>query len=135
MKQALPDEHFFAQKEKNKNGQLVLLQAALAEKRAKRRQDKLVRLARMNKSRCDVRPVYGQDLCDTVDILLDCAEHKDSTKPGHVWNGPGYVHCHKTLTCTNPHHPDSYWTQTHALRDMLHTPEDYSRELQDILQR
>ena len=64
----------------------------MAEKRAKRRQDKLHRLARMNKFRCDARPVYGSDLCEAVNIYTEAAGHSEAVhahQPGHVWSGPG----------------------------------------------
>ena len=40
-------------------------------KRAKRRRELLERIAKSNKRKCAMRPLYGADLCQAVDIFSD----------------------------------------------------------------
>jgi hypothetical protein len=58
------------------------------------REQKLDYIARMNEKHCSRVPVYGQDLCHTVDVFRDMNKTcvKDNT-----WKGLGMVYCHNVL--------------------------------------
>ena len=49
----------------------MTLQEELAEKRAIKRKELLERIARTNRRKCAMRPLYGADLCQTVDVFSD----------------------------------------------------------------
>jgi hypothetical protein len=115
------------------------------EKRERRRKDKLERIARINKRSCDKIPVYGQDLCGTVDMMkrppIECIYQKEAMSRSHhrpeaCFNtGLGYVHCYRAQHCKDFSHPAIMWSQTQALADLVRTPEDHLSQLQEILQR
>ena len=118
---------------------MIYLHESLEEKRAQRRKDKLERLARMNKQHCDVKPVYGQDLCEAVNILradsvasLNINNNKDCDSRWRM--GQGYLHCEAVHRARNPYHPAVFWHQTDALRNIVHSPEQYLFELKEILE-
>ncbi len=105
----------------------------MAEKRVQRRKDKLERLARINKSHCDVKPVYGHDLYEVVNIMRETSTSSKKDCDTNPWRGQGYVHC-QAVHQANPYHPSVFWHQTNALRDIVHNPEQYLLELKDILE-
>ena len=90
-------------------------------------------MAKQNKHICDTKPVYGSDLCDVVKVVTErtsCLAH-----PMKGWNcGQGYVNCQSVNACSNPYHPAFFWRQTKTLREMIHTPEQYLKEMLDLLQ-
>lgn len=93
-------------------------------------------ISRTNRQHCERKPVYGQDLCDAVNIHKDpysnrMYKNRDIAK----WNGPGHIHCYCAKFCSNPNHPKYLWNQTSVLSDILHTPEQYLQELENILDR
>ena len=111
------------------------LQPSLGNKRVQHRKHKLERLAAINRQRCDLRPVYGQDLYNVVASMTEevtAADLKDGS-----WKGVGHVHCKRVHggCCSHPSHPSVYWGQTDALRDLLHTPEQYVQELREVINR
>lgn len=101
-----------------------------------KQKERLHNIAKINKLHCERKPVYGQDLCDAVNIFKDpfssrSYRNRDTSK----WNGPGHIHCQCSKLCTNCFHPKYLWNQTTVLSDIIHTPEQYLQELQDILER
>lgn len=90
------------------------------------RQEKLDRLLAWNEQRCELRPVYGQDLCRVVASVTASAEGSSTS-----WSGAGYINC-KSAFCG-----DSCldWARTKALRRMLHRPEELLDELHDVIDR
>lgn len=117
------------------------------EKRNKRRKDKLERIARVNKQHCDSKPVYGQDLRASVDVLkeppVESVYQKDLShsyrshqRPEACFNsGHGYVHCYRAQHFKDLSHPAVMWSQTRALMEIVKSPEDYLTDLEDILAR
>ncbi|WAR02083.1 DOM-like protein [Mya arenaria] len=108
----------------------------LFDKKQKAKQEKLKYISRTNKNHCEKKPVYGQDLCDAVNIFKDpysskSYRNRDLTK----WQGPGHIHCYCAKNCDQPKHPKYLWNQTSVLSDFIHTPEQYLEELQDVLER
>ncbi|XP_052268550.1 helicase domino-like isoform X1 [Dreissena polymorpha] len=100
------------------------------------RQQRLKYISQTNKLHCEKKPVYGQDLCDAVNIFKDpfsskMYKHRDLSK----WHGLGHIHCHCAKLCHNPSHPKYIWNQTAVLSDIIHTPEQYLKELEDIVER
>ena len=105
-------------------------------KRRSRRKEQLNYIVETNKKHCDVKPVYGQDLCDAVNIFIDPYGSKHFVKRDRtLWHGPGQIHCHCAKFCQNPDHPKYLWNQTKVLSDVIHTPEQYLAELQETLDR
>ncbi|XP_061196592.1 helicase domino-like [Saccostrea echinata] len=96
------------------------------------RKQKLEYIAKVNKRRCECKPVYGQDLCDAVDVFKDM--NKTSVKD-NTWKGLGMAYCRNVKCWRNPNHPDIYWKQTTVLSELVHSPMDYLCELKDILSR
>ena len=75
--------------------------------------------------------MYGLDLHGCVDVLSETKD-VDASR----WRGLGYVQCYQALMSQrSPNHPEVFWKQTEALVDILHTPEDYLEELQEIIER
>ena len=112
---------------------ILLSQRDLEDQRMQHRQETLKHIAYINKRNCDLRPVYGHDLLDTV-----CVQHEEcKDKERDCWRGVGSVHCYNVHNhCRkNPHHPEVYWNSTEVLGSLVHTTEQYLDELQDILSR
>lgn len=86
----------------------------------------------MNDKHCSRVPVYGQDLCHTVDVFRDLNKTcvKDNT-----WKGLGMVHCHSVHSNINPNHPSYYWKQTKVLSELVNTPEQFLLQMEEILLR
>ncbi|XP_062606790.1 helicase domino-like isoform X2 [Saccostrea cucullata] len=106
--------------------------ASLTSKLQDLRKQKLEYIAKINKRRCECKPVYGQDLCDAVDVFKDM--NKTSVKD-NTWKGLGMAYCRNVKCWRNPNHPDIYWKQTTVLSELVHSPMDYLCELKDILSR
>ncbi|XP_048751446.2 helicase domino-like isoform X4 [Ostrea edulis] len=96
------------------------------------RRQKLECISKINARRCECKPVYGQDLCDVVDVCKDL--NKTSVKD-NAWKGLGMAYCRNVKSWRNPNNPDIYWKQTTVLSELVHSPMDYLREMQDILSR
>lgn len=80
-----------------------------------------------------MKPVYGRDLCDVVRIIPESPNCLICSAKG--WNcGQGLVNCQATHAFSNPHHPACYWRQTQALSSVVHTPEQYLKELKELLE-
>ena len=109
------------------DGLLFVLQEVLAVKRAHRRAEKLARLARINEAHCSAQPVWGSDLHHTVNVL-------DPRHEALTARVPGYVQCACIHTADNSN-TNVFWQQTHALRHLVHTPQQYLNELKEILDR
>ena len=113
-----------------------MFQETLYDKEVGCRKEKLNNIARMNKLHCDFKPVYGQDLCDAINIFRDPYTGRAyRTRDISKWNGPGHIHCSCVKLCKNPCHPKYLWNQTRVLSEVIHTPEQYLGELKDILER
>ncbi|XP_064613460.1 helicase SRCAP-like isoform X3 [Liolophura sinensis] len=104
----------------------------LEKRRSKCRREKLELISKLNKRHCDVKPVYGQDFYNCVNLLRD-GEQTGAT--GTQWKGRGFIHCHNVQHCKRPHRMANYLARTEALSQLVHTPEQYLSQLQDILQR
>ncbi|KAK3083777.1 hypothetical protein FSP39_003020, partial [Pinctada imbricata] len=105
----------------------------LTEKRIEERVDKLEYLARTNRKHCELKPVYGRDLHDAVDVWRDTSQ---TTVIDNTWGGRG------RSFCLNVHSPfsnsklsDKYWTNTKVLSNLVHTPEMFLQELKEVLDR
>lgn len=107
-------------------------QESLTSKLQKLREQKLDFLAKINKRRCECRPVYGEDLCNAVDAFKDM--NKTSVK-NNTWKGLGMAYCHNMKSWRNPNHPDIYWKQTTVLSELVHSPMEFLQQMNDILTR
>ncbi|XP_034338370.2 helicase domino isoform X1 [Magallana gigas] len=105
---------------------------SLTSKLQKLREQKLDFLAKINKRRCECRPVYGEDLCNAVDAFKDM--NKTSVK-NNTWKGLGMAYCHNMKSWRNPNHPDIYWKQTTVLSELVHSPMEFLQQMNDILSR
>lgn len=76
--------------------------------------------------------MYGQDLCNAVDVFKDV--NKTSVKD-NTWKGLGMAYCRNVKSWRNPNHPDIYWKQTTVLSELVHSPMDYLKEMNDVLSR
>ena len=96
------------------------------------REQKLDFIANTNEKHCSRVPVYGQDLCHTVDVFRDMnrTHVKDNT-----WKGLGMVYCRNVHTWPNVNHPSYYWKQTKVLSNLINTPEQFLHKMEDILLR
>jgi len=111
-------------------------QEQLYDKQKSRRLERLSYISKSNKNHCEKKPVYGQDLCDAVNIFKDPFTSKTyRTRDLSKWHGPGYIHCHCAKLCNQPNHPKYLWYQTSVLSEFLHTPEQFMKELEDVLDR
>ncbi|XP_060081235.1 helicase domino-like isoform X1 [Ylistrum balloti] len=109
-----------------------LLLDTLCDRRECRQRDKLGYIARTNKLHCERKPVYGQDLRCTVNVMSDTCKTRvrDNT-----WCSQGHVHCTNINSWSNPHRPEIFWNQTKVLSNLVHTPLQYLHQLEDILSR
>ncbi|VDI33321.1 E1A-binding protein p400 [Mytilus galloprovincialis] len=105
---------------------------SLEEKKMREREQKLYFIANTNEKHCSRVPVYGQDLCHTVDVFRDMnrTHVKDNT-----WKGLGMVYCRNVHTWPNVNHPSYYWKQTKVLSNLINTPEQFLHKMEDILLR
>ncbi|XP_076106363.1 helicase domino-like isoform X3 [Mytilus galloprovincialis] len=105
---------------------------SLEEKKMREREQKLDFIANTNEKHCSRVPVYGQDLCHTVDVFRDMnrTHVKDNT-----WKGLGMVYCRNVHTWPNVNHPSYYWKQTKVLSNLINTPEQFLHKMEDILLR
>ncbi len=108
------------------------LQRPLRERRKHCRKHKLDYLAEVNKKHCEINPVYGQDLCEAVDVTK-CVTRTRFVD--NLWHGLGYVHCLCAHHHNNPYHPDFHWQHSEVFKQLIHTPEQYLEELRGILSR
>ena len=106
------------------------------EKEINSRKEKLEYISRTNKQHSDLKPVYGQDLCDAVNIFKEPYTGRVyRTRDKSKWNGPGHIHCRCAKLCPNPCRPQYLWNQTKVLSNTIHTPEQYLEELKDVIER
>ena len=86
----------------------------------------------MNEKHCSRVPVYGQDLCHTVDVFRDLNKTcvKDNT-----WRGLGMVYCQKIHNTHNKNHPSYFWKQTKVLSDIVNTPDSFLKKMEEIVLR
>ena len=112
---------------------VIFLQHSLEEKRRQSLCSKLMHIANLNQQNCSVRPIYGQDLRNSVNI----GDEPCTDSQRDRWKGQGYVHCLRIHNHRLSHtsHPEIYWKHTDALSSLVHTPESYFGELKDILER
>ncbi|PSN31348.1 hypothetical protein C0J52_18960 [Blattella germanica] len=115
-----------AEQRKRKQEMQVESQSVFYLKRM-RRKAKLEMLNRLNHRRCAACPIYGSDLTESM-RFVDLVESSSGD-----WKGAGYVHCLNTIKQDSK--PGRYWTQTNALRSIIHAPEQYVEELRDIFSR
>lgn len=101
-----------------------LSQPSLEAKIQQQRKEKLERIARVNEYRCELRPVFGQDLRNVVSTMMRKSVDKQSN-----WGCDGYINC---MTARSE---QSTWTQADALRRLLRSPEAYVDDLKDIINR
>ncbi|KAL3857410.1 hypothetical protein ACJMK2_012085, partial [Sinanodonta woodiana] len=104
-------------------------------KRQEERKEKLKFVAHINKRHCSMKPVYGRDLCQAVNIYKTENRETPSSHTNNFWKGVGMIHCHNVHSVNNRCHPEYFWTQTKVLSNLVHTPEQYLSELEDILAR
>ena len=77
-------------------------------------------------------PVCGQDLHDVVSVFNSV---KRTSVVNNTWKSLGQAVCCCVHTVKNPYHPDIYWTQSNSLKSLVHTPQQYLTELEDVLNR
>ena len=99
----------------------------LAVKRRRDKHERLERLNVINTRRCDQFVVYGTDVHRAVDCLSLSGVTPSS------WSSAGFVHCLEAQLGSL--WPSVYWRQTDSLKQAVHTPEDYLRQLRDVLDR
>ena len=105
-------------------------------KRRSRRKEQLDYIKNTNRKHCDVKPVYGHDLRDAVNIFKDPYDSKLYAKRDRtLWHGPGQIHCYCARFCRNLDHPKYLWNRTKVLSEVIHTPEEYLQELGEVLDR
>lgn len=104
-------------------------QESLETQRDDYRKWKLSRIADINNKRCDLQPLFGQDLQATVNIYKDFRPNCDKTR----WKSLGYLYCHDVHHSTS--RTDNYWRRTSALSNAVNTPEQYLKKLEDVLRR
>lgn len=96
----------------------------------KDRKATLQRITKVNKLRCSAKPVYGQDLFSAVSIYSG-APPAGGANPLASGIGHVFSQCVHVLG-GGPSGHDQY---TDALRKLVHRPEDFLRDLKDIIQR
>ena len=121
-----------------------------------------------------MRPLYGADLCQAVDIFSDknVTKNEDQARQDIFvsyqfnvngvrenitislwicilflrtvivifgfffrWKGMGHVTCQSVHRVHNRNHPNVYWRSTEHLNNVIHTPDGYLNELEDIISR
>jgi hypothetical protein len=105
---------------------------SLKEKRQMRTKQKVQFLTRTNKQRFFFKPMYGKDLQDYVDHLLEPLQEPNNTFMN------GFANCLQVVRSEHERaKPKIYWSQTDALVDMLSfgTYDYFNNDLKDMLQR
>ncbi|KAI9564810.1 hypothetical protein GHT06_008551 [Daphnia sinensis] len=114
------------------------------EKKRQERRDRLIFLAKLNKIKCEASPIWGSDVIIAVTTTSQTRSSEIHESDREVpqeelpWSRRGecYLHCLKaTEPLVGRRNYESLWSETNAIRQMLHTPEQYIDELSDILQR
>ncbi|XP_030847901.1 helicase domino isoform X4 [Strongylocentrotus purpuratus] len=123
-------EKFKKAEKKRKSSPLYL--ESLDKARADDRKACLSRIATFNQQRCSAKPVYGQDLFTAVSLYHTS---KPAGKRRPFSNGVGNVHCYHALIGDALRRVEVAYKKTRNLRSILHTPEDYLEELQQINKR
>ena len=123
---------------------IFLLQNPVDEKKRQERRERLTFLAKLNKIKCEASPIWGSDVIIAVTTtsqsrsLLAYGDQSEKSSDELPWPGRGesYLQC---LRATEPlvgrRNYESLWSETNAIRHLLHTPEQYIDELKDIIQR
>ena len=94
--------------------------------------------------KCEASPIWGSDLIDAVTMIprSECSKRLSGSEENMTselpWSRIGKCH----FECLNAVEPmvgrrnyDTLWSETNALRQMVHTPEQYLEELKDLIQR
>ncbi|XP_041456348.1 helicase domino-like isoform X3 [Lytechinus variegatus] len=115
---------------KRKSSPLYL--ESLDKARADERKACLSRIATFNQQRCNAKPVYGQDLFTAVSLYHTS---KPAGKRRPFSNGVGNIHCYHSLVGDALRRVEVAYKKTRNLRNILHSPEDYLEELQQIIKR
>ncbi|XP_063967591.1 helicase SRCAP-like [Lytechinus pictus] len=115
---------------KRKSSPLYL--ESLDKARADERKACLSRIASFNQQRCNAKPVYGQDLFTAVSLYHTS---KPAGKRRPFSNGVGNIHCYHSLVGDALRRVEVAYKKTRNLRNILHSPEDYLEELQQIIKR
>ena len=101
----------------------------LSERRAARVKHNIQFISRINRQRCVLKPIYGQDLQDYVGRLVEPVKLK-SFVDDYNWSS-GYANCREISGGFS-----YYWKHTEALREIIHaTANDYFQELKDLILR
>ncbi|XP_021344605.1 helicase SRCAP-like, partial [Mizuhopecten yessoensis] len=126
-----PSTRLASQKSKRRIKTELMLDS-VCDKREHRRREKLEYIAHINKLHCERKPVYGQDLRCTVNVMSDTDK---TCVCDNTWAALGHVHCTNIHSWSNPYRPEVFWKQTKVLSNLVHTPLQYLHELEDILSR
>ena len=117
-------------------------QTAADEKKRKERRERLAFLAKLNKIKCEASPIWGSDviIAATTTSRPKAAEQDgEVSQPAELpWSsrGDSYLHCLRAVEpLVGRRNYESLWGETGALRRIVHTPEQYIDELNDIIQR
>lgn len=121
-----------------------MFQNPVDEKKRQERRDRLIFLAKLNKTKCEASPIWGSDVIIAVTTTSQTRSSKIDESDREIsqealpWSRRGecYLQCLKaTEPLVGRQNYESLWSETNAIRRMLHTPEQYIDELSDILQR
>lgn len=121
-----------------------MLQNPVDEKKRQERRERLTFLAKLNKTKCEASPIWGSDVIIAVTTTSQSRTLKISENDSDVsqealpWSRRGecYLQCMRaTEPLVGRRNYESLWSETNAIRHLLHTPEQYIDELSDILQR
>ena len=121
---------------------LIIFQNSADEKKRQERRERLAFLASLNRMKCDACPIWGADLIDAVSGMTSkiCSRSEESDEPSaeRQWSrmGQSYVDCfHAVEPMEGRRNFETLWKETNTLRQLVHTPDQYLDELQDIIQR
>lgn len=92
--------------------------------------------------KCEACPIWGSDLIAAVSSMTGVtqteSDYTECSGEERLWSGMGnsYVNCmHAVEPMTGRRNFETLWRETNTLRQIVHTPDQYLDELQDIIQR
>jgi len=92
--------------------------------------------------KCEACPIWGSDLISAVSAMTREVESNsvpiEYSTEDREWSGKGksFVNCMNAVEpMEGRRNFETLWRETNTLRQMVHTPDQYLEELQDIIQR
>lgn len=92
--------------------------------------------------KCEASPIWGSDVIIAVTTTARSRTQtggEDCKNPDELpWSRPGecYLQCLRAAEPTlGRRNYESLWMETNALRNLLHTPEQYIEELKETIDR